>query len=206
MNGKRNVVRRNIIHSLLFILKSIFMMLFLKGRYLRMGILSGNPQNEPLHYGEVFDIWSALLTAQGAIAGYQVYINHTGDEDLKKFLDNLIENDMNSEVEELKALLKVNGVALPPAPPERPNASIEDIPPGARINDAEIAAAVSASLAAGLVTCSQVMGKCLREDVGMLFGQFHMKKAQAGVALLRLSKKKGWVVLPPLHVKNSDQA
>ncbi|MEZ2369320.1 DUF3231 family protein [Bacillus sp. RCC_6_1] len=171
-----------------------------------MGILSGNPQNEPLHYGEVFDIWSALLTAQGAIAGYQVYINHTGDEELKKFLDNLIENDMNLEVEELKTLLKVNGVALPPAPPERPNASIEDIPPGARINDAEIAAAVSASLAAGLVTCSQVMGKCLREDVGMLFGQFHMKKAQAGVALLRLSKKKGWVVLPPLHVKNSDQA
>ena len=26
-----------------------------------MGILSGNPQNEPLHYGEVFDIWSYLL-------------------------------------------------------------------------------------------------------------------------------------------------
>ena len=206
MNSKRNVVRRNIIHSLLLILKSIFMMFFLKGRYLRMGILSGNPQNEPLHYGEIFDIWSALLTVQGSIAGYQVYINHTGDEDLKKFLDNLIENDMNSEVEELKALLKVNGVALPPAPPERPVASIEDIPPGARINDAEIAAAVSAGLAAGLVTCSQVMGKCLREDVGMLFGQFHMKKAQAGVALLRLSKKKGWVVLPPLHVKNSDQA
>ncbi len=206
MYDKRNVVGKNIIHSLLLILKSIFMMLFSKGRYLRMGILSGNPQNEPLHYGEVFDIWSALLTVQGAIAGYQVYINHTGDEDLKKFLENLIENDMNSEAEELKTLLKVNGIALPPAPPERPVASIEDIPPGARINDAEIAAAVSAGLAAGLVTCSQVMGKCLREDVGMLFGQFHMKKAQAGVALLRLSKKKGWVVLPPLHVKNSDQA
>ena len=29
-----------------------------------MGILSGNPQNEPLHYGEVFDIWSYLLAAQ----------------------------------------------------------------------------------------------------------------------------------------------
>ena len=46
---------------------------------------------------------------------------------------------MNSEIEELKALLKINGVALPPAPPERPVASIEDIPPGARINDVEIA-------------------------------------------------------------------
>ena len=49
-----------------------------------MGILSGNPQNEPLHYGEVFDIWSYLL-AQGAIASHQVFMNHTGDEDLKKF-------------------------------------------------------------------------------------------------------------------------
>ena len=156
----------------------------------KMGILSGNPQNEPLHYGEVFDIWSYLLAAQGAVASHQVFMNHTGDEDLKKFLEGLIENDMNSEIEELKALLKVNGVALPPAPPERPVASIEDIPPGARINDVEIAAAVSTGLAAGLVTCSQVMGKCLREDVGMLFGQFHMKKAQAGVTLLRLSKKK----------------
>ncbi|TKI39582.1 DUF3231 family protein [Bacillus mycoides] len=163
-----------------------------------MGVLGGNPQNEPLHYGEVFDIWSYLLAAQGAVAGHQVFMNHTGDEDLKKFLQNLIENDMTSEIEELKALLKVNGVALPPARSERPVASIEDIPPGARINDAEIAA--------GLVTCSQVMGKCLREDVGMLFGQFHMKKAQAGVTLLSLSKKKGWVVPPPLHVRNSEKA
>ena len=31
-------------------------------------------------------------------------MNHTGDEDLKKFLEGLIENDMNSEIEELKAL------------------------------------------------------------------------------------------------------
>ncbi|WP_439741130.1 DUF3231 family protein [Bacillus pseudomycoides] len=171
-----------------------------------MGILSGNPQNEPMHYGEVFGIWSYLAAAQGAIAGYQVLINHTGDEDLKKFLENLVENDIQSEVEELKNLLKLNGVALPPAPPERPVASIEDIPPGARINDAEIAAAVSAGLAAGLVTSSQVKGKCLREDVGILFGQFHMKKAQADVILLRLNKKKGWIIPSPLHVQQSEQA
>lgn len=34
-----------------------------------MGILSGNPQNEPMHYGEVFGIWSYLAAAQGTIAG-----------------------------------------------------------------------------------------------------------------------------------------
>ena len=82
--------------------------------------------------------FGAIFLSQGAIASHQVFMNHTGDEDLKKFLEGLIENDMNSEIEELKALLKINGVALPPAPPERPVASIEDIPPGARINDVEI--------------------------------------------------------------------
>lgn len=171
-----------------------------------MGILGGNPKNDPMHYGEVFGIWTYLAGAQGAIAGYQVFINHTGDEDLKKFLVDLVENDIRPEVETLKELLKVNGVPLPPAPPERAVASIEDIPPGARINDVEIAVNVSTDIAAGLVACSQAMGQSLREDIGLMFGQFHMKKAQAGAALLRLSKKKGWVSPPPLHVQQSEQA
>jgi len=171
-----------------------------------MGILSKNPHNEPMHYGEVFAVWTYLAGAQGSIAQYQVFINHTGDEDLRKFLVNLVESDIRSEVEELKELLKINGLALPPAPPERAIASIEDIPPGARINDMEIAAKVSMDIAAGLVACSQGMGQSLREDIGLMFGQFHMKKAQAGASLLRMSKKKGWIMPPPLHVQQSEQA
>lgn len=164
-----------------------------------MGILGGNPQKEPLHYGEVMGIWTALAGAQAAIAAYQVFINHTGDKDLRKFLVDFVENDMRSEVESLTEVLKVNGVVLPPAPPERACADLEEIPPGARMNDAETAASVSTDIAAGLVACSQVMGQSLREDIGLMFGQFHMKKAQAGVSLLRLNKKKGWIITPPLH-------
>lgn len=37
-----------------------------KGSKIIMGILSGHPQNEPLHYGEVFALWSSLSTAKGA--------------------------------------------------------------------------------------------------------------------------------------------
>jgi hypothetical protein len=36
-----------------------------------MGILSGNPQDEPMHYGEVFGTWTHLLANNGLIAGYQ---------------------------------------------------------------------------------------------------------------------------------------
>lgn len=37
--------------------------------------------------------------------------------------------------------------------------------------------------AAGLVACSQVMGQCIREDIGMMYGQFHMDKAQLGATI-----------------------
>lgn len=171
-----------------------------------MGILSGNPQNEPMHYGEVSGAWAYLMTAQGMIAGYQVLINHTGDGDLKAFLEDVIKNGLKPEVQALQELLKANGIALPPAPPERPSATIESIPPGARINDAEVAAKVSADIAAGLVSCSTIMGASIREDIGAMFGQFHMKKAQFGVTLLRMNKEKGWLIPPPLHVVQSEQA
>jgi len=36
-----------------------------------MGILSGNPKDEPLHYGEVFSVWSGLVADYGMIAGFK---------------------------------------------------------------------------------------------------------------------------------------
>lgn len=164
-----------------------------------MGILSGNPQDEPMHYGEVFGTWTNLITNNGLIAAYQAFFNHAGDEHLKKLIQEAIEG-MKAENKKLEELLKANGVALPPAPPERPVAKLEDIPVGARFTDQEISAALSMDAAAGLVACSQVMGQCIREDIAMMYGQFHMDKAQLGAKLLKLNKENGWLIPPPLHV------
>ncbi|MFC4076172.1 DUF3231 family protein [Salinithrix halophila] len=169
-----------------------------------MGILSGNQQKEPMHYGEIFGVWSFALGSQAMVAGYQTFINHAGDQDLKNFLQDTIQNVIRPEIEQTTELLKQNGIALPPAPPERPTANLEDIPPGARFNDPEIAAAVSRDFAAGLVMCSQIMGQCTREDIGAMFGAFHMRKAQYGDRILRMNKEKGWLVLPPMHVKHQE--
>jgi hypothetical protein len=168
-----------------------------------MGILSGNPKDEPLHYGEVFGTWSYLMTTKGMIAGYQTMKNHAGDEDLNKFIEDAIQNGLQ-EVKQLEELLKANGVGLPPSPPERPNACIEDIPVGARFQDPEIAASISKDIAGGLVACSQVIGQSIREDIAMMFGQFHVQKATLGGKLLRLNKEKGWLIPPPLHQHKPD--
>ena len=168
-----------------------------------MGILSGNPTDEPMHYGEVFGTWSFLLTAKGTVAGYQTHLNHAGDEDLQRLLEEAIQGGQQ-EIEQLETLLKENGIGLPPSPPERPKANLNDIPTGARFQDPEIAASLSMNTAAGLVACSQIMGQSIREDIAMMFGQFHAQKAVLGAKVLRLNKDKGWLIPPPLHFNKTE--
>ncbi|PRX79000.1 uncharacterized protein DUF3231 [Bacillus sp. V-88] len=73
-----------------------------------MGILSGNPQEEPLHYGEVFGTWNYLLTAKATVAGYQMQLNHAGDNDLKKLLKDSIEGGQE-EIKQVEKLLRKMG-------------------------------------------------------------------------------------------------
>jgi hypothetical protein len=173
-------------------------------RRVTMGILSGNPKEEPLHYGEVYNIWASQLVGNSMIAGYQTMLNHVGDEDLQKLLGEAIEIGQQQK-KQTEGLLKENGIGLPPAAPEPPDACLEDIPVGARIPDPAIAAALSADVAIGLVACSQIIGQSIREDIAMMYGQFHLQKAALGAKVLRLNKEKGWIIPPPLHLnKNQD--
>ncbi|MGJ7921522.1 DUF3231 family protein [Neobacillus sp. LXY-4] len=169
-----------------------------------MGILSGNPQDEPLHYGEVFGVWGYLLAAKGMLAGYQTYSNHTGDKDLKRLIEEAMEG-LKQEIHQTEELLKINGVGLPPSPPERPVADLEAIPVGARFNDPEIAASISKDIAQGLIACSQIIGQAIREDIPMMFGLFHTAKMQLGGKFLRLNKEKGWLIPPPLHLNTAEK-
>ncbi|MFP7494519.1 DUF3231 family protein [Terribacillus saccharophilus] len=168
-----------------------------------MGILSGNPQDEPLHYGEVYGLWTFVLTGNKMIANHQMLLNHVGDDDLKKLMIATIEG-AQAEVKQVSEILKANGIALPPAAPEPPKVDLESIPVGARFIDPDVAATASASVAAGLVSCSTMMGQAIREDIGMMFGQFHTNGAMLGAKYLKLMKEKGWLIPPPLHQNKED--
>lgn len=163
-----------------------------------MGILSGNPKNEPMHYGEVFAVWSAALAANSMVAGYQTLLNHAGDTDLRDLVTDAI-GQAKTEVKQLETVLKENGIALPPAPPERPQADVNSIPAGARIQDPEISMSISRDIASGLSAASMAASQCIREDIAAMFLQFHTQKAALGARFLQLNKDKGWLVPPPLH-------
>jgi len=168
-----------------------------------MGILSGNPKDEPMHYGEVFSTWSFLLVGKGMNAAYQTMLNHAGDEDLKKLIVEAIDA-CQQEAKQIEELLKENGIGLPPAPPDRPEACLNDIPVGARFQDPELAAKLSADIAGGLVSCSTIIGQSIREDIATLFAQFHAQKVTLGAKVLRLNKEKGWLIPPPLHHNKAE--
>ncbi|MBE1554523.1 DUF3231 family protein [Sporosarcina limicola] len=167
-----------------------------------MGILSGNSKNEPMHYGEVIGVWAFIGANNGLISAYEVFINHASDEELISFLRESIQM-MQSETKEVGKLLKANGITLPPTLPERPKANADDIPAGARFMDPEISGAISINVGQGLVSCSQVMGQCLREDIAIMFGKFHVERAMLGGKLLALNKEKDWIIPPPLQTSPS---
>ncbi|GIP28238.1 hypothetical protein J23TS9_33680 [Paenibacillus sp. J23TS9] len=169
-----------------------------------MGILSGNPKDEPMHYGEIYSVWVASLAAKGMISCYQAYLNHAGDKDLKKIIDDLLDQ-AKLEMKECDTLLMDNGITPAPALPERPPVKLEDIPAGARFTDPEIAAKIAADTSLGLVACSQVMGQSIREDIGALFAKYHVTKTALGLRILHMNKEKGWLIPPPLQVKRPEE-
>ncbi|WP_043933763.1 DUF3231 family protein [Bacillus sp. EB01] len=166
-----------------------------------MGIMSGNPQDEPLHAGEVFHLWSHLLGTKAYLVALQVFSNHSGDHDLKVFIEDLMENCVKQEEQQVEAVLKENGIRLPPAPPDRPNVSAEDIPAGARFNDPEIAALLSRDIGGSNVLASYIMSLAIREDIRSMFGDFLTQKAEYADKLAEIMKQKGWLILPPLNLK-----
>lgn len=170
-----------------------------------MSILSGNPKDEPMHFGEIFSVWQCSTVARGAVSCYQAFKNHAGDKELKKILDDLIDQ-AKLEIKECDHLLINNGLPTAPILSERPAVKLEDIPPGARFTDPEIAAKIAADNSIALVACSQAIGQSIREDIGALFAKYHVTKTAFAVRILEMNKKKGWLVPPPLQFKRPEDA
>lgn len=168
-----------------------------------MGIMDGNQKQEPMHYGEIYSVWQYSATAKGLVSCFELFKNHAGDGDLKKLLQEGI-NQAKQEIAECDTLLTNNGTTPAPSLPARPNVTLDDIPDGARFTDVEIAVHFAADISAGLLACSGVLGLAIREDIGAMFLKYHTTKANLGEKLLRLSKDKGWVITPPLQSKTPE--
>lgn len=160
-----------------------------------------NEQEEPLHSGEIYYLWSYLYDASANIVTLQVLINQSEDKDLKTLLEELLENCFEEEAQQVKGILKELGIRLPPSPPDRPNVELQDIPAGARFNDSEIAMLIKKELLWGKTFSSYITGISAQKFIRSLFNEFHSERIEYEQKLLTLSKQKGWHVSPPISIK-----
>lgn len=163
--------------------------------------MSMKHQEEPFHSGEVFHLWNFLYLTKNNIVFHQVLINHRGDPDLKKWLEDRLENVLIEEEKQVEGILKETGIRLPPAPPDRPNVELQDIPAGARMNDTEIASISQKECLSEKILCSYIMSICHQENITEMFEEFHVLNSEFEKRLLKLVKDKGWLVLPPINIQ-----
>lgn len=156
---------------------------------------------EPFHSGEIYYLWNFLYETKESKVIMQIARNHTEDKELKLFLDDLMENSLIEEEEQIEDILKEAGIRLPPAPPDKPNVEIQDIPAGARFNDSEVALIVQKKIFMGQLRCSYMMGLSTQEEIKNLFEEFHSLKAEFELKLLNIIKNKGWYTSPPINLK-----
>ena len=156
-----------------------------------------------MHYGEIYDVWIASTAGKGMLSSLQLNVNHAGDNDLKKLLHDYIDQS-RQEIKDCDELLQANGITPAPSLPERPSVKLEDIPPGARYTDAEIANMLAAGTGVSLTACTQAMSKCTREDIGAMFAKHVAAKTLLANKTLHLLKEKGWLIPPPLQVKRPE--
>ena len=160
-------------------------------------VFPGMKEQPPFHAGEKYLIWDHLLKAKGCQSKYQLLKNHADDEELIDYLADLAESMVKEEVENLEKFLLENGVQPPPGAPANPPAARNEIPAGARFSDQEITMCVYHDLASAMAQTSQIISIAVRVDIGKMFAVHHQEIVKYGGTLLKLMKKKGWLVEPP---------
>ncbi len=73
-----------------------------------------------------------------------------GTQILKDFIKDVINNSIKPSIKEIEDILVANDVVVPPTPAERPEVDIEQIPVGARLQDAQVAYAIARDFANGI--------------------------------------------------------
>lgn len=156
---------------------------------------------QPFHSGEIFYLWTYLHDTKDYLVTIQVLRNHTEDEKLKIFLDDIVESCFSENEQQIEEILKDSGVRLPPAPPDRPNVELADIPAGARFNDPEIYRMIQKELVYRMNLCSSIIGITNQEMVKELFNGFHAQKLEYDIKLTKIATDKGWYTPPPINIK-----
>jgi hypothetical protein len=155
--------------------------------------------NIPLHTGEVMNIWTFYSFVDEAKRTSVLALNHTTDNELSHLLEDVIYNLEDKQLMKLKEFMKTNGVPMPDVSAEKTISDPEAVPLGAKFTDKEIANALVLKLSAGMLFCSRGISEAIRDDVGLMFTEFHTQKIIYALKVKKVMQKRGWLLVPPYY-------
>jgi hypothetical protein len=158
--------------------------------------------NEPkkhLHTGEVTACWLYFTAMNEAIRYEQDGLHTTTDDELMEMLNDAVRT-CGSQINKLEQFMLKEGIPLPVLlPSSKPESKPDAIPQGVKMTDDEIANGVSAKVALMILQCASAQAQSVRNDVGLLFVEFHTELLTFGTTLKTLMKKRGWLRVPPYY-------
>jgi hypothetical protein len=164
-----------------------------------MKTLIDDEPKPPLNTVEVSDCWLYLAFLENAVGPSQIALNTTTDEELSSALHEEL-NLIEMQLKELKQFMINEGVPLPTASVQKPKCESNEIPPGAKHTDQEIANELSLKIATATVSCASIAAQSIRNDVALMFTRFLGQKLTYGSNLKTLMRNRGWILIPPSYV------
>ncbi|KHD84178.1 DUF3231 family protein [Bacillus ginsengihumi] len=155
-------------------------------------------EKNPLHVGEVSNLWILLTMLEDGISLYQTSLNTSKDGELLHTLEKGMQLSINS-INKLKTFMQHEGIPLTKPAEPKPKSNPDSIPLGVKQTDDEIANLVSVKVAAEITLIGQALAMTIRNDVGLILLGTLIELLKFGTSLKSMMIKRGWIKVPPYY-------
>lgn len=153
----------------------------------------------PMHVGEVQTLWAYAVAIDEGRNMCLLMNNHTSDPELRERMIHYVAEVEEPQRKRLYAIMKDEGLPLPPVTSDKAKADPNEVPIGAKMTDGEIANVFMAKLIAALQLLQMGMIQALRNDVASMLYGFQNELLRESFILKEMMAKRGWLKTPPLH-------
>lgn len=160
---------------------------------------SAQQPSTPPHIGEAFNVWTYYVAAKESRILTQMMLNHTNDTEQKQLMEHFINEILEPQVKQVTDFLRNEGIPMPPGTGDKPKANEQQVPPGAKMTDDEIANMLVVKTIGLLYLCHIGLAQGLRDDIGAMFLNFQTHLLAHSYTLKKTMQKRGWLVVPPFY-------
>ncbi|MBB6454152.1 hypothetical protein HNQ94_002603 [Salirhabdus euzebyi] len=169
-----------------------------EGVWNQIKLMVDNEEKSPLHVIEVGDLWKYLTMLEEFIRYEEIGLNTTKDDELKEMLQDAIKM-CESQTTKISKFMRNEGVSLPDVTSAKPKSNSDDVPLGVKLTDDELANGITFKLVTAMQLCSKGQIDAVRQDVTTLWLHFYSELLTFGMSLKNLTRKRGWIKVPPYY-------